>query len=110
MLTNSTLFILDFYIYILLSLFDFVFLALGLWTSKKAIIVSCQEAQITNNLLATQIPYSAEYTRPRTPKNPEGRLYLGVIISKTERCRAASGIPELAVTFVMAGKSRVHAY
>ena len=39
----------------------------------------------------------------RTPKNTEGRLYSGIIISKTERYRAASGIPELAV--LMAGKS-----
>ena len=41
----------------------------------------------------------------RTPKNPEGRLYSG----KIKRCRAASGIPELAVSFLMTGKSRVHA-
>ena len=46
----------------------------------------------------------------RTPKSPEGRLYSGVIISKSERCRAASGIPEFAVSFLMAGKSRVHVY
>ena len=46
----------------------------------------------------------------RTPKSPEGRLYSGVIISKSERCRAASGIPKIAVSFLMAGKSRVHAY
>ena len=46
----------------------------------------------------------------RTPKSPEGRLYSGVIISKSERCQAASGIPKFAVLFLMAGKSRVHAY
>ena len=46
----------------------------------------------------------------RTPKSPEGRLHSGLIISKSERCPAASGIPELAVSFLMAGKSRVHAY
>ena len=32
----------------------------------------------------------------RTPKNPEGRLYSGLI-----RCRAAAGIPELAVSILM---------
>ena len=39
----------------------------------------------------------------RTPKSPEGRLYSGVItcISKSEQCRADSGIPELAVSFLM---------
>ena len=46
----------------------------------------------------------------RTPKSPEVHLYSGLIISKSERCRAASGIPELAVAFLLAGKSRVHAY
>ena len=46
----------------------------------------------------------------RTPKNPEGCVYSGLIISKSERCQTASGIPELAVSFLMAGKSRVHAY
>ena len=46
----------------------------------------------------------------RTPKNPEGRLYSGLIRSKSNDVGAASGIPELAVSFLMAGKSRVHAY
>ena len=50
------------------------------------------------------------HTPARTPKSPEGRLYSGLIISKSERCGAASGIPELEVSFLMAGKSRVHAY
>ena len=41
------------------------------------------------------------------PKNPEGRLYSGLIISKSERCRAASGIPELAVSFSMRANQAV---
>ena len=43
----------------------------------------------------------------RTPKNPEGRLYSGLIISKSERCRAASGIPELEVLFLMRANQAV---
>ena len=54
------------------------------------------------------IPYSAEYTRRREhQKNPEGRLYSGLITSKSERCRAASGIPELAVSFLMRANQAV---
>ena len=37
----------------------------------------------------------------RTTKYPEGRLYSVVIISKSERCRAALGIPELLVLFLI---------
>ena len=37
----------------------------------------------------------------RTPKNPQGCVYSGVIISKSECCWAASWIPELAVSFLM---------
>ena len=37
----------------------------------------------------------------RAAKNPEGLVYSGLIISKSERCRAASGIPKLAVSFLM---------
>ena len=43
----------------------------------------------------------------RTPKSPEGRLYSGVIISKSEQCRADSGIPELAVSFSMRANQAV---
>ena len=44
----------------------------------------------------------------RTPKNPEGRLYSGLIIrSKSERSRAASGIPELAVSFLIRANQAV---
>ena len=45
----------------------------------------------------------------RTPKNPEGRLYSVINISKSERCRVASGIPELAVSFsVRANQAVMH--
>ena len=37
----------------------------------------------------------------QTPKNPEGCMYLGLIISKSEQCRMASGISELAVSYLM---------
>ena len=37
----------------------------------------------------------------RIPKYPEGRVYSGLIISKSEQCRAASGIPKLLVSFLM---------
>ena len=43
----------------------------------------------------------------RTPKNPEGRFYSGLIRSKSERCWAASGIPELAVSFLMRANQAV---
>ena len=32
-------------------------------------------------------------------KNPDGRMYSGLNISKSERCQVALGIPELAVSF-----------
>ena len=41
--TNSTVFILDFYIYMANPFCSHV-LALGAWTLKKALILSCQEA------------------------------------------------------------------
>ena len=73
-------------------------------SDEYSIVVFCKKPTIN----------TAEFCRihalARTPKSPEGRLYSGLIISKSERCRVVSGIPELAVLFLLAGKSRVHAY
>ena len=58
-----------------------------------------------------QIPYSAEYTRRREHQKVQRGTFIQVLLlSKSERCRAASGIPELAVSFLLAGKSGVHAF
>ena len=38
---------------------------------------------------------------PNTKKNPEERMYSGLIISKSEQCRVAAGIPELPLSFLM---------
>ena len=57
--------------------------------------------------LVTNTVFYRIHAPARTPKNPDGHMYSGIIRSKSERCQE---IPELAVSFLMAGKSRVHAY
>ena len=46
----------------------------------------------------------------QTSKYPEGRVYSGLIISKSERCRADLGIAEPVVSFLMrANQAFMHA-
>ena len=51
--------------------------------------------------------FCRKHAPARTPKNPEGRLYSLLIISKSERCRAASGIHGLAISFLMRANQAV---
>ena len=46
----------------------------------------------------------------RKPKCPEGRLYSGLIRSKSNDVGRLQGFPNVPVLFLMAGKSNVHAY